>query len=130
MQLSFKFILFSSILISLFCSKRLIKKDELYLVNEYYSQNTYKLKEDISFSNKDILKKDTLLKIWVESTATILKIKAYKLDEDRESAIGKMITYQINDEFREKKFTVEYLDNLINQKLEIVDQKDKKINLK
>jgi type II secretion system-associated lipoprotein len=115
------------ILISLFCSKRLIKKDEISLINEYYSQNTYKLKEEISFSAKDVLKKDTLLKIWIESTPTILKIKTYKLDEDRESAIGKMITYQINDDFKDKKFTVEYLDKLISEKLEIVDQKEKKI---
>lgn len=127
MILCTKLLLICSILISLFCSRRLIKKDEISLINEYYSQNTYKLKEDISFSSKDVLKKDTLVKIWIESTPTILKIKTYKLDDDRESAIGKMITYQINDEFKDKKFTVEYLDKLISEKLEIVDQKEKKI---
>ncbi len=122
-----KILLTCTILISLFCSRRLIKKEEISLINEYYSQNTYKLKEDITFSAKDVLKKDTLLKIWIESTPTILKIKTYKLDDDRESAIGKMITYQINEEFKDKKFTVEYLDKLISEKLEIIDQKEKKI---
>ena len=94
------------------------------LINEYYSQNTYYLKQDVSLGVKDIIKKDTSVKIWIESTATILKVKVYNSNEDRESAIGKMVSYIINEDFKGKKFTVEYLDALIAEKLEQYDQKD------
>ena len=106
------------------CNKRLIRKDDLALINEYYSQNNYYLKQDIAFGAKEVLKKDTSVKIWIESTASILKVKVYNSNEDREAAIGKMISYVINEEFRDKKFTVEYLDELIAEKLELYDAKD------
>ncbi len=118
-----KIILFA-IVLNILCARRLIKKDEMALINEYYSQNTYYLKQDVSLGVKDIIKKDTSVKIWIESTATILKVKVYNSNEDRESAIGKMVSYIINEDFKGKKFTVEYLDALIAEKLEQYDQKD------
>jgi type II secretion system-associated lipoprotein len=118
-----KIILFV-IILNILCARRLIKKDEMALINEYYSQNTYYLKQDVPFGPKEVIKKDTSVKIWIESTATILKVKVYNSNEDRESAIGKMVSYIINEDFKGKKFTVEYLDALIAEKLEQYDSKD------
>ncbi|HMV45882.1 MAG TPA: type II secretion system-associated lipoprotein [Leptospiraceae bacterium] len=116
--------IFLSIFFILACNKRLIKKDDLTLINEHYSQNTYYVKENLVLDNKDIIKKDTSVKIWIESTASILKVKCYNSNEDRESAVGRMVTYIINEDFKNKKFTVEYLDQLIAEKLVYYDAKD------
>lgn len=122
--------IFLSIFFILACNKRLIKKDDLTLINEHYSQNTYYVKENLVLDNKDIIKKDTSVKIWIESTASILKVKCYNSNEDRESAVGRMVTYIINEDFKNKKFTVEYLDQLIAEKLVYYDAKDVSKNKK
>ena len=112
------------------CNKRLIRKDELTLINEHYSQNTYYVKENLVIDNKDVIKKDTSVKIWIESTASILKVKCYNSNEERESAVGRMVAYIINEDFRDKQFTVEYLDKLIAEKLVYYDAKDLSKNKK
>jgi type II secretion system-associated lipoprotein len=112
------------------CNKRLIRKDDLTLINEHYSQNTYYVKENLVLDNKEVIKKDTSVKIWIESTASILKVKCYNSNEERESAVGKMVAYIINEDFKAKQFTVEYLDQLIAEKLVYYDAKDLSKNKK
>ena len=124
----FFFILLAFFLLA--CNKRLIRKDELTLINEHYSQNTYYVKENLVIDNKDVIKKDTSVKIWIESTASILKVKCYNSNEERESAVGKMVAYIINEDFKAKQFTVEYLDQLIAEKLVYYDAKDVSKNKK
>ncbi|MBK8397359.1 MAG: type II secretion system-associated lipoprotein [Leptospiraceae bacterium] len=123
-------VLFGFLVSVLACNKRLIRKDDLTLINEHYSQNTYYVKENLVMDNKDVIKKDTSVKIWIESTASILKVKCYNSNEERESAIGKMVAYIINEDFKEKQFTVEYLDQLIAEKLVYYDAKDVSNNKK
>lgn len=123
-------VLFGFLVSVLACNKRLIRKDDLTLINEHYSQNTYYVKENLVMDNKDVIKKDTSVKIWIESTASILKVKCYNSNEERESAIGKMVAYIINEDFKEKQFTVEYLDQLIAEKLVYYDAKDVSKNKK
>jgi type II secretion system-associated lipoprotein len=124
------FLIVLAILFVLACNKRLIRKDDLTLINEHYAQNTYYVKENLVLDNKDVIKKDTSVKIWIESTASILKVKCYNSNEERESAIGKMVTYIINEDFKGKQFTVEYLDQLIAEKLVYYDAKDLSKNKK
>ena len=118
------FLLFWTLFLVLACNKRLIRKDDLTLINEHYSQNTYYVKENLVLDNKEVIKKDTSVKIWIESTASILKVKCYNSNEERESAVGKMVAYIINEDFKGKQFTVEYLDQLIAEKLVYYDAKD------
>jgi type II secretion system-associated lipoprotein len=99
------------------CQRKLIRKDELELLNEHYGMKTYFLKEDVPLGNKQILPKGTSVKIWIESTASLLKVKCYPSNADREGAIGKMVTYLINEDLKEKEFTVEDLESLIAGKL-------------
>ncbi len=124
------FLLFLTVLLVLACNKRLIRKDDLTLINEHYAQNTYYVKETLVLDNKEVIKKDTSVKIWIESTASILKVKCYNSNEERESAVGKMVAYIINEDFKAKQFTVEYLDQLIAEKLVYYDAKDLSKNKK
>jgi type II secretion system-associated lipoprotein len=124
------YLFFWMLLLVLACNKRLIRKDDLTLINEHYSQNTYYVKENLVLDNKEVIKKDTSVKIWIESTASILKVKCYNSNEERESAVGKMVTYIINEDFKGKQFTVEYLDQLIAEKLVYFDAKDLSKNKK
>jgi type II secretion system-associated lipoprotein len=123
-------LLFSLLVLVFACNKRLIRKDDLTLINEHYSQNTYYVKENLVLDNKEVIKKDTSVKIWIESTASILKVKCYNSNEERESAVGKMVAYIINEDFKAKQFTVEYLDQLIAEKLVYYDAKDVSKNKK
>ncbi|MBP7281493.1 MAG: type II secretion system-associated lipoprotein [Leptospiraceae bacterium] len=123
-------LLFGALISVLACNKRLIRKDDLTLINEHYSQNTYYVKENLVMDNKDVIKKDTSVKIWIESTASILKVKCYNSNEERESAVGKMVAYIINEDFKGRQFTVEYLDQLIAEKLVYYDTKDVSKNKK
>ncbi len=99
------------------CQRRVIKKTDVYHLNEYYKNKNYYLKENLTISNKEILEKGTLVRIWIESTPTILKLKCFPSNIDREIAIGKMVTYLINDEIRDVDFTLESIENLIDDKL-------------
>ena len=123
-------LLFGALISVLACNKRLIRKDDLTLINEHYPQNTYYVKENLVMDNKDVIKKDTSVKIWIESTASILKVKCYNSNEERESAVGKMVAYIINEDFKGRQFTVEYLDQLIAEKLVYYDTKDVSKNKK
>jgi type II secretion system-associated lipoprotein len=99
------------------CQRRIIKKDELELLNEYYGQKTFYLKDKVYITNKEFLEKGTSVKIWVESTSSLLKIKCYPSQGDRESAVGKMVSYLINEELKDNSFTIEDLETMIDEKL-------------
>ena len=99
------------------CQRRVIKKTDVYHLNEYYKNKNYYLKENLTISNKEVLEKGTLVRIWIESTPTILKLKCFPSNIDREIAIGKMVTYIINDEISHLDFTLESIESLIDEKL-------------
>ncbi|MCB1190646.1 MAG: type II secretion system-associated lipoprotein [Leptospiraceae bacterium] len=99
------------------CSSRLIKKKDLPAYNKYYKDKIYYLKEDLIVTKDDVLKKGTPVKIWIESTETLLKVKCYPISEKRESAIGRLVIYAINNNYKGKKFTRKNLDKLIEKKL-------------
>ena len=107
-----------------YCQKRIFKKEEVYHLNEYYKNKTYFLKDNLTISNKDTLPKGTSVKIWIESTPTIFKLKCYPSNIDREIAIGKMVTYLVNDDIRSSDFTLESIEDLIDNKLTYYDPKE------
>ncbi len=107
-----------------YCQKRIFKKEEVYHLNEYYKNKTYFLKDNLTISNKEILSKGTSVKIWIESTPTIFKLKCYPSNIDREIAIGKMVTYLVNDDIRGSDFTLESIEELIDNKLTYYDPKE------
>jgi type II secretion system-associated lipoprotein len=106
------------------CQRRVIKKNEVFHLNEYYKNKNYYLKENLTISSKEILEKGTLVKIWIESTPTILKLKCFPSNIDREIAIGKMVTYLVNDDIRGSDFTLESIEELIDNKLTYYDPKE------
>jgi type II secretion system-associated lipoprotein len=99
------------------CQKRLIQKEEMKYLNDYYKDKNYYLKDNFTLNPKELLKKGTSVKIWIESTPTLLKVKCYPSNEDRESALGKMVAYLINEDIRGKDLTYEVLEDLIETKL-------------
>lgn len=99
------------------CQSRLIREKDLTYLNEYYSKKTYYLKEDIKIDNKNILKKGLMVKITIDSTPSLLKIKTYPAKKSRETSLGQMIAYLANEDFEKEKFTIEDLEELIEQKL-------------
>ncbi|EKR66481.1 hypothetical protein LEP1GSC036_3558 [Leptospira weilii str. 2006001853] len=106
------------------CGNRLIRKDAIAHINEYYSEKIYYLTKDKKVSNTETFKKGMLVRIYVESTPSMVKVKCYPADHKREYAIGRMIVYQLNDEYGNKKITTEDLDKLIAN--ELVEYKKKK----
>ncbi|EMO59642.1 peptidase, M23 family [Leptospira santarosai str. CBC1416] len=105
------------------CGNRLIRKDAVAQINEHYSERIYYLTKDKKVSSTEIFKKGMLVRIYVESTPSMVKIKCYPADHKREYAIGRMILYQLNDEYGGKKITIEDLDKLIAD--ELVEYKKK-----
>ncbi|EKT86778.1 type II secretion system-associated lipoprotein [Leptospira santarosai] len=106
------------------CGNRLIRKDAVAQINEHYSEKIYYLTKDKKVSSTEIFKKGMLVRIYVESTPSMVKVKCYPADHKREYAIGRMILYQLNDEYGGKKITIEDLDKLIAD--ELVEYKKKK----
>lgn len=114
-----RILLFSLLLLSfLGCQRKTIKKDDLALLNEEYSGKTYYLKQNFYITHKDILPKGTSVKIWIETSASLIKVKCYPSNQDRESAIGKMVAFIIQEELKDKPLTSDRLDSLIKEKLE------------
>ncbi|TGM96253.1 type II secretion system-associated lipoprotein [Leptospira yasudae] len=106
------------------CGNRLIRKDSIAQVNDHYAEKIYYLIQDKKVSNTETFKKGMLVRIYIESTPSMVKIKCYPADHKREYAIGRMIAYQLNDDYAGKRITIEDLDKLIAN--ELVEYKKKK----
>ncbi len=109
-----------------YCSHRLIKKENLYEFNEYYKDKTYYLKDNVNVGNNETIKKGASVKIWIESTASLLKVKCYPSEEEREYSIGKLIIYLVNEEYKDKTITKEALDKIIEEKLVLYNPKNRR----
>ena len=105
------------------CQSALIKKKDLLQYNKILQQQSYVLKDDIAVGEGLVYKKGMLVKIWVESTPSLLKIKCYPANHDRENAYGKLVTYFENDNFKKKEFTYDDLKEAIHTKLDLYAEK-------
>ena len=105
------------------CQSALIKKEQVIEFNAYLKDRSYYLKEDILVAEGEVFKKGMLVKLWVESTPSLLKIKCYPAQEDRENTSGKLAIYIINEDFKKKEFTLADLENLIEPKMKLYKNK-------
>ncbi|PJZ37635.1 type II secretion system-associated lipoprotein [Leptospira levettii] len=108
------------------CSQRLIKKEKLREINEFYDGKTYALRDDIKFSQTEVWKKGTLVKIYIESTPSLLKLKVYPIQESRESSVGKLADYIINDDVKKREYDLADVEEWVNQKFTLMEQNAKK----
>jgi type II secretion system-associated lipoprotein len=118
---------FSIFLIAIFvtfCQKSLVKKDEMPFINSYYSEKTYYLKKDITYNSNDIIKQGTIVKIWIEATPSLLKVKCYPVGQSRENSLGKMIAYQENTAFTGSRYTFSDLDTLVLTNLDVYNESE------
>ncbi|PNV76308.1 type II secretion system-associated lipoprotein [Leptospira inadai serovar Lyme] len=111
-------------LLFLNCGSRLIKQDKLSDINAYYLDKVYALKKDTKVSPTETFKKGMLVRIYIESTPSLVKIKCFPADQKREHAIGRLLAYQVNDDFEKKSIKIEDLDKLIDN--ELTEYKKKK----
>ncbi|WP_341867235.1 type II secretion system-associated lipoprotein [Leptospira noumeaensis] len=108
------------------CSQRLIKKEKLREINEYYDGKTYLTQEEIKFSQAEVWKKGTLVKIYIESTPSLLKLKVYPVAESRESSLGKLADYIINDDVKKRQYDLEDIEEWVGKKFTLVEPSVKK----
>jgi type II secretion system-associated lipoprotein len=108
------------------CSHRLIEKGKLREINEYYDEKVYLLKEDLKLSAEEVWKKGTPVRLYVESTPSLLKLKVYPANESRENSTGKLASYIINEDVKKKKYEFEDIEIWVATKFQVSDQKNKK----
>lgn len=108
------------------CSTRLVPREKVYEYNEVFLERTYVLKEDLNLSKDDLLKKGTAVKVYVESTPSLLKVKCYPVEESREYAVGRMAIYKINDEVEKEELDFDDLEAIIAEKFQPFESKKKK----
>ena len=103
------------------CQSAVIKRKDLYRFNRILENQSYTLKEDVTIEEGLVYKKGMLLKIWIESTPSLLKIKCFPSGHDREAARGKLLVYYLNETFKKKEFTFDDLKEVINRKLDLYE---------
>ncbi len=115
---------FLLVLLTIQCGARLIKQDKLFDINTHYQERVYSLKKDTKVSATETFRKGMLVRIYVESTPSLIKIKCFPADQKREHAIGRLIAYQVNEDFEKKAVNTEDLDKIIAN--ELTEYKKKK----
>ncbi|WCL47932.1 type II secretion system-associated lipoprotein [Leptospira sp. GIMC2001] len=120
------FIGFVGILLLIDCSTRLIPKEKVLEYNEMFYERTYVLKEELKLSKDDTIGKGSLVKLYVESTPSLLKVKCYPITESREYAVGRLAIYLINDTVEKRNIELEELEEIIAQKFEPYDPNKKR----
>jgi len=108
------------------CSHRLIEKERLREINAHYDEKIFLLKEDVRLSPEEIWKKGTQVRIYVESTPSLLKLKFYPAGESRENSVGRLASYIINEDVKKLKYELEDVDTWVASKFQVFEPKDKK----
>jgi type II secretion system-associated lipoprotein len=108
------------------CATRLVPKEKALEYNEIFLDRIYVLTEELNYSKEESLKKGTQVRVYIESTPSLLKVKCYPIEESREYAIGRMAIYKINDEIEKRELEMEDLEVIISEKFKIIEPKKKK----
>ncbi|WP_210409376.1 type II secretion system-associated lipoprotein [Leptospira fletcheri] len=119
-----RILVFLLALLTFQCGSRLIKQDKLSNINTYYQDKVYALKRDTKVSATETFKKGMLVRIYIESTPSLIKVKCFPADQKREHAIGRLLAYQVNEDFEKRSIKIEDLDKLIDN--ELTEYKKKK----
>jgi type II secretion system-associated lipoprotein len=107
------------------CSTRLVPKEKSKEFNDSIADKTYILKEEIKSANNKVLKKGTYVKLYIESTPSLLKVKCIPATESREYAIGRMAIYKINDDYEQRELNFDEIESIIAEKFDIYDPSKK-----
>ncbi|MCG9874242.1 MAG: type II secretion system-associated lipoprotein [Leptospiraceae bacterium] len=107
------------------CSTRLVPKEKSKEFNDSISDRIYILKEEIKSANNEILKKGSFVKLYIESTPSLLKVKCIPANESREYAIGRMAIYKINDDYEQRELNFDEIESIIAEKFDIYDPSKK-----
>ena len=87
------------------CSARFVKRKQLRELNkELGGEKIYVLQKTVDIGNGKSLEKGARVRIWFESNTFSVKVKGYKVDEERESAWGKNIIYLHEGEFKNENY--------------------------
>lgn len=108
------------------CASRLVPKEKALEYNEIFLERTYILTEELNYSKEESLKKGTQVRVYIESTPSLLKVKCYPIEESREYAIGRMAIYKINDQIEKRELDMEDLEVIIAEKFKILEPKKKR----
>lgn len=103
------------------CSTRLVPKEKAREFNQSISDQIYISKEELKLANNETIKKGTNVKLYIESTPSILKIKCFPATESREFAIGRLAIYRINDVEKKKELNFQDLEGIIAEKFDKYD---------
>lgn len=95
-------------------------------INDDFDSKTYALKEDLRLSNEEVWKKGTLVKIYIESTPSLVKLKFYPATETREGSVGRLAAYRINDDIEGGKFDARDVEEWVATKFLLTVPKNKK----
>lgn len=112
-----KFALFAFVSIFSIGCQTFVKKSDLEFINDYYSSRTFFVKENTPIGNKQVLEQGTSVKVLVEASSSVIKVKCFPSNQDREGSVGRMVAYVVNEDIKNKNFTMEDLEELIAQKL-------------
>ena len=89
------------------CHAPMMKEERLHELNHNFSNTNWRVKEAIfppytsNNSSEPLFNKGEKIRIWLELNDQWIKVKAYKPDDPREQARGKIIIFIIFDEFKE-----------------------------
>jgi type II secretion system-associated lipoprotein len=104
----------------------MIGKEKVREINDNYDTKTYTLKEDLRLSTTEIWKKGTVVKIYIESTPSLVKLKFYPATETREGSVGRLAAYIINDDIQKGSFDEKDVDEWVATKFVPYVPKNKK----
>lgn len=108
------------------CSTRLIPKEKVREYNDVLLSRTYIIREDLVLSKSDSIRKGSKVRVYVESTPSLLKVKCYPIEESREYAIGRMAIYRINEEVESREIGFPELEEILAEKFDLVDSSSPK----
>ncbi len=95
-------------------------------INDSFDSKTYALKEDLRLSPEEVWKKGTLVKIYIESTPSLIKLKFYPATETREGSVGRLAAYMINNDIESGKFDARDVEEWVATKFLLTVPKNKK----
>lgn len=101
--------------ISLHCSGRFVKRDELTYLSKKYS-GVYSIRKPVEFSHNQKLDPGMKVRLYFKADGESLKVYAYPANAMREEALGKNVLHLFKEDFR----TEEYRRAEFEQKLSAI----------
>lgn len=94
----------------------MVKKKELLRLNSKYD-GVYSAKQELDIGNNKTIPAGTRLRLFFASKGKTVKVYAYPADALREEALGDNILYLFNTDFPNEKYSAEYLEKQLEEKI-------------